>query len=133
MTVDRESAATSLAAIEQAEQRTAQAILYGTAGAFLILWGLVTAAGYLLGQAYPHRAGIVWPVLTIAGFTVTLAMVARTRRARTPTQKALGWHLIYAQIALIGFGELVVMTLGPFWFSCLAMSSPASGSGDFSS
>jgi hypothetical protein len=114
MTVDRESAATSLTAIEQAERRTTQAIFYGIASSFLILWGVVTAAGYAFGQVYPGYAHIVWPVLTVLGLAVTVAMVARNRDGLTATRSEMGGRLVSAQIALIGFGVLAVMILGPF-------------------
>jgi hypothetical protein len=114
MTVDRESAVSSLAAIEHAERRTTQAITYGIAGGFLILWGVVTAAGYIFSWAYPRSAAIAWPVLTVAGFAITAAMVARKRRGLTVPQRQLGWRLVCAQIALIGFGVVVVVILGPF-------------------
>jgi hypothetical protein len=112
--MDRESAVSSLIAIEHAERRTAQAIFYGIASRFLMLWGVVTAAGYGFGQAYPRHAAVVWPVLTAAGLAVTAAMVARSRGGLSVTQRALGWRLVGAQIALMGFGGLVVVVLGPF-------------------
>ncbi|MGD0108169.1 MAG: hypothetical protein ABSC06_29660 [Rhodopila sp.] len=114
MTLDRESAVTSLTAIEHAERRTSQAIFYGIASSFLILWGGVTAAGYLLGQAWPRHAGTVWPVLMVIGYAVTVAMTRRNRTGLTGRQMTLGWRLICAQFALIGFGVCVVTTLGPF-------------------
>jgi hypothetical protein len=114
MTVDRESALTSLTAIEQTENRTSQAIFYGIASSFLILWGAVTTAGYILGQAWPRNAGIMWTALMVAGFAATVAMTPRKRPDLTSTQMTLGWRLICAQVALIGFGVCVRTTLGPF-------------------
>jgi hypothetical protein len=114
MTVDRESAVSALVAIEHAERRTAQAITYGIAGGFLILWGVITVAGYLFTWAYPRLGAIVWPVLIVAGFAITAAMVARNRSSRTVPHMGLGWRLFWAQIALIGFGVVVVVILGPF-------------------
>ncbi len=114
MAVEQEDAATALNAIEHAERRTSQAIFYGIAGAFLILWGVITAAGYVFGQAYPRYAGIAWPILTILGLIITAFMVTRDRRRLIATQKLLGWRLIYAQIALFGFGTVVATILGPF-------------------
>jgi hypothetical protein len=114
MTLDRDAAAASLSAIEQAEQRTSQAVLYGISSSFLVLWGLVTAAGYAIGQAWPGHAGIVWPVLTIIGFAMSVAMIRRNRGGLTADQRVLGWRLLCAQIALIGFGVLAITTLGPF-------------------
>jgi hypothetical protein len=114
MTLDRESVLKSLTAIEHAERRTTQAIFYGTASSFLILWGAVTAAGYLLGQAWPRHAGTVWPVLMVIGFVVTMVMTRRNRTGLTSPQITLGWRLVCAQIALIGFGVIAATTLGPF-------------------
>jgi hypothetical protein len=114
MTLDRAAAASSLAAIEQTEQRTSRAIFYGIASAFLILWGVVTAVGYVATQAYPRQAAWTWPVLTVFGYAVTLVLVLRQRTIMTPVQRLLGWRLILAQVALIGFGVLVAVVLGPF-------------------
>jgi hypothetical protein len=114
MTVDRESAVLSLIAIEQAERRTAQAIFYGIASRFLMLWGVVTAAGYVFGQAYPRHGAVVWPVLTAIGFAVTTVMVAQSRSGLSVQQRVLGWRLLGAQLALTGFGGMVIVVLGPF-------------------
>lgn len=114
MTVDRQSAITSLTAIEHAERRTTQAIFYGIAGSFLILWGVVTAFGYGYTQAYPNHGRFLWPVLMVAGLAVTAAMVARQRTDLTTENSGIGWRLIWAQIALTSFGVLVVVVLGPF-------------------
>jgi hypothetical protein len=114
MTVDRDTAVASLAAIEDAERRTARAIVYGTASTFLILWGVITAAGYIFTQAYPARAAITWPVLTVAGLAMTVVMTARNSASLTAAPSQLGWRLVGAQIALIGFGLMVVVVLGPF-------------------
>jgi hypothetical protein len=114
MALDRETAASSLAAIEQTEARTTQAIFYGLASAFLILWGAITAAGYIATQAFPRQAGWVWPVLQIGGFAVVLVMVRRQRRDLTPPQRMMGWRLVWAQVALMGFAALVITVLGPF-------------------
>jgi hypothetical protein len=112
MTIDRQTALTSLTAIEQAERRTTQAIFYGIASSFLILWGVITTAGYLLGQLWPRQAGVVWALLTIAGFALTVLMTRRNT-GLTSDQNKLGWRIVGAQIALVGFGVLVVTTIGP--------------------
>jgi hypothetical protein len=114
MTLDREAAASSLSAIEQAERRTGQAILYGVASAFLILWGVLTTAGYLMGLLWPRHAPDIWAALMAAGFGLTIVMTRRNRQGLTKSQKALGWRLVCAQFALMGYGLSVVTTLGPF-------------------
>jgi len=114
MTLDRDAAISSLAAIEQTEQRTSQAIFYGIASAFLILWGVVTTIGYALTQVWPRHAGWTWPVLQSLGFAMTLVLTLRQRAVLTPAQRRLGWRLISAQVALVGFAALVIVVLGPF-------------------
>jgi hypothetical protein len=114
MTFDRDSAVSSLAAIEQTEARTTQAIFYGLASLFLILWGVVTTVGYVAEQAFPRQAGWMWLVLQVSGFAVMVAMVRGQRRVLTPVQQRLGWRLVWAQVALIGFALLVIVVLGPF-------------------
>ncbi|WP_158930554.1 hypothetical protein [Acidisphaera sp. S103] len=114
MTVDREAAASSLAAIEHVERRTARAVFYGIASAFMILWGVITAAGYCFTQAYPARAAATWPILNALGLIATVAMTARNSNGLMVTSRRLSWRLVYAQLALIGFGIAVVTVLGPF-------------------
>jgi hypothetical protein len=114
MTVDREGAVSAMTAIEDAERRTAQAIFYGIASSFLILWGVLTAVGYASGQVWPADAGVVWLVIMVTGFAATTVMVARARRGLTFAQSGLGWRMLYAQLALVSFGVVVVLTLGPF-------------------
>lgn len=114
MTTDRENAAASLSAIEQAEQRTSQAILYGISSSFLILWGLVTAAGYVLTQAWPRHAVASWTTLTGFGFVVMALMIVRNRRRLVLPPWGQEWRIASAQVALTVFGLLVVSMLGPF-------------------
>ena len=114
MTVDREGAVTALSAIEDAERRTAQAIFYGIASSFLILWGVLTAVGYVSDQVWPAHAGVVWVVIMLGGVGVTTVMVGRGRRSLTFVQSGLGWRMLYAQLALVSFGLVVVLALGPF-------------------
>lgn len=114
MDVDQQAAATSLNAIEETERRTSQAIFYGIASSFLILWGAITAAGYVAVHAWPRYAGTSWMILTIAGLAVTVAMTRNRRRGLTRAQQGTGWRILYAQLALLGFGTTVVALLGPF-------------------
>ena len=111
--LDPQDAAASLAAIERAEQRTSQAVLYGIAGSFLMLWGAVTVIGYLFTQARPARAGIAWVILQTLGFVLTAIMIAGQRVRLVPSQRALGWRILAAQFALVGFGLAVITILGP--------------------
>lgn len=114
MTIDRDGAQSSLADIAEAEQRTFRAVFYGISSSILILWGIVTAAGYVFSQFHPEHARIVWPALLAIGFVAMLALLRRKDRAWTPQQKELRRRLILAQIALVVFGALVVQVLGPF-------------------
>jgi hypothetical protein len=114
MTLDRDAALSSLTDIETVERRTSQAMFYGIASSFLILWGAVTTAGYLLGLAWPRHAGTVWLALMVLGFAITIGLTRRSHTGLTARQSALGWRLVLAQIALLGFGVLVIATLGPF-------------------
>ncbi len=113
MTLDHESAASSLSAIEATERRTFAAVFYGIASPILILWGGLTAAGYVFTQFYPEHAALTWPVLQVAGLIAVLAILSRKGRALTPKQRALGWRLIAAQLALIVFALLMLTLVGP--------------------
>jgi len=114
MTLDRDTALTSLTAIEQAEQRTTQAIFYGNASAFLILWGVLTAGGYAFGQFWPRHAQTAWLLLRLIGSALTVVLILRRQSTLTSPDKSVAGRIVAAQVALVGFGILFVLTLGPF-------------------
>lgn len=114
MTEDRERAASFLTEIEQAERRTFAAVFFGISSSIFILWGVVTAAGYVFTQFRPGFAALAWLVFDVIGFLATLAILRRKGSVLTPRQRALGWRLVAAQIALIVFGLLITTLFGRF-------------------
>jgi hypothetical protein len=68
MTISPMQAAAAIEEIERTEQRTRLARSYGTASAYLILWGLIWIAGYGACAVVPREQwGLVWLPLIVVG------------------------------------------------------------------
>lgn len=111
--MDRASAAASLSDVARAEQRTAEALIYGRSGSTLILWGVITAAAYLATQFYPALAPAIWPFVWTVGFVGTALLLSRRKGASKAGPSVLQWRLLGAQGALMVFGFLTLWLLGP--------------------
>jgi hypothetical protein len=57
MTIDRRQAAVALADIDDIVRRVRQSRTYQLASLMLMLWGPLTAIGYLLSRVWPRYAG----------------------------------------------------------------------------
>lgn len=114
MPADRNEAAALLSDVVQAEQRTFTAVFYGIGGPIFVLWGMVTAAGYLWGQFVPQHAGAAWGVLDGIGVVAMIVLLRRHSRTMMPGQRALGRRLVAGLFLLFLFGALILGLLGPF-------------------
>ncbi|TPN79568.1 hypothetical protein FJ987_05745 [Mesorhizobium sp. CU2] len=83
MSIAHEQAALSLSEISEAERRTRQALDYGRASDFLILWGIVTGAAFALVQFLPGRANEIWLGADAVGIAASVAI------ARWPGRRQL--------------------------------------------
>lgn len=84
MSIAHEQAALSLSEISEAERRTRQALDYGRASDFLILWGVVTGAAFALTQFLPGRTNEIWLGADAVGVLASVAV------ARWPGRRNLG-------------------------------------------
>lgn len=113
MDLDPGAAAASLREITRAEQHTMRAVVYDVSSAILLLWGVAVGAGYLGTQFHPERVGLIWPVVWGAGFVGTgLRLGLRARNSR-PGAGVVIVKLLSAQLALFGFGALMLWLVGP--------------------
>lgn len=114
MTAGNYETAASLSDIERAERRTFEAMVYAISSSILILWGVLTAAGYINGHFQPQHAVVGWVLINIAGFTGMVILLSRGRRPLTKSRSAKIWRIAGAQLALFGFGAVLILLLGPF-------------------
>jgi hypothetical protein len=112
MTIDPADAAASLRDIETTEQRTRQTMFYATSGLILMLWGVVTAAGYLISGFRPGWAVPVWIGSWALGLAGTIGLISyRVRRQRARIRA--DWRIVYAMIVLMVYAQLFILVLQP--------------------
>ncbi|HVM79445.1 MAG TPA: hypothetical protein VMU06_10525 [Stellaceae bacterium] len=111
MTTDDGAAAASLEDIARIERRTREALVYGRSGAILILWGVLTAAGYLLEHFNPADAGWQWLAINSLGFAATVLLLWRPPLSRDGRLR--NWRLPVALLVLILYGLIWSHLLWP--------------------
>ncbi len=83
-----EQARNALLAAADGERRTLNALAYGGAAPFFVVWGMVWAVGFAGTGLGLERAGVVWGVAIALGWTATAVLAwARVGRdmPRSPT------------------------------------------------
>lgn len=110
MTLDRDEAAASLSDIASVERRTREAVAYARSSTILILWGVLCVLGYVFQYFRPLEARPAWIAVAIAGFLGTF-ISGHWRRSRH--RSAIGQSLLYAQLALVGYGLILLVLLWP--------------------
>lgn len=112
MSIDPNDARTSLNDIAAVERLTHQAITYDHSSFQFMLWGALVFLGYLWTFLERDRARIGWIVVAAAGVSGSFAL-RRLRRNLSSRDSKLGERLGYGQLALIGFGSVLVWLLWP--------------------
>lgn len=115
MAIAQQDAASSLAAIERTQQRTSDALFYGTASTILLIWGVLTGIGYVTGQILGpvHALQAVWIAVEVAGVLGTMLVLMRDRRHLTLRQRLVQARFGGAMVVLILYGLVIVALLGP--------------------
>lgn len=111
MVSDGEGAAASLDDIARIERRTREALIYGGNSAFLILWGVLAALGFMLEYINPAWGLRQWVAVNAVAFGGTFVIVWRRRRARGHRVSDL--RLVATLIALVVYGLVWSWLLGP--------------------
>lgn len=117
MTLTSQAAAASLAEIARTERRLRQAIVYGRASDFLLLWGGLVAAANLITQFAPAWAGAAWLGTEFAGALGSVAIGLRLRGAGRDL-RALWFGLVFLGYAGAWswlFADVPVRALATFW------------------
>jgi hypothetical protein len=112
MTIDPKDARSSLSDIAAVERLTYQALTYDHSSFQFILWGALVACGYLWSFFQAGRASTGWMVVALAGLGGSFAL-RRWRRGPHSRDSKLGQRLGFAQLALIGFGLVLLWLLWP--------------------
>jgi hypothetical protein len=110
MTLDRDEAAASLSDIASVERRTREAVVYARSSTILILWGVLCVLGYVFQYFRPHEARPAWITLLILGFVGTF-ISAHWRRSQH--RSTIAQPLLYAQLAFVGYGLVLLVLLWP--------------------
>ena len=110
MTLDRDQAAASLSDIASVERRTREAVAYARSSTILILWGVLCVLGYVFQYFQPHEAQPGWIAVAVAGFVGTFISGHWRRSQRSST---IGQPLLYAQLAFVGYGLVLLVLLWP--------------------
>lgn len=110
MTLDRDEAAASLSDIASVERRTREAVVYARSSTILILWGVLCVLGYVFQYFRPLEARPAWIAVGILGFIGTF-ISGHWRRAQH--RSSIGQSLLYAQLALVGYGFILLVLLWP--------------------
>jgi hypothetical protein len=118
--IDPREAASALSDIEAMAYRVRQSTIYQLSSLLLIMWGVLTFAGYLVTYLSPRNAGIAWPTVYVAGiagsFVVSAFGYTRTR------VRAFGSRMLVAFLLFVAFGLFCCWLghfgpreLGTFW------------------
>jgi hypothetical protein len=121
MTIDRREAAVALADIDDVVRRVRQSRAYLIASRMLMLWGPLTAIGYVASWLWPRYAGYGWVAIDLIGVACSYAISVRSR-ARGGTHR-FGVRMFAALALFFGFGLLwsagivhfTPRQLGAFW------------------
>lgn len=111
--IDAESAARSLQAIEQAEAETVRAIIFDVCSRMFILWGLLTAFGYTVGQLWPRSAAPTWIVINGVGLIASSFLLFRRMKRLSAAGRLEAIRLGLCHLTLILFGGMVIWLVGP--------------------
>jgi hypothetical protein len=104
MSLDPESAASSLSDVARVEQRTREAARYAGASIYLFWWGGLSTIGYLQGFFRPFGSAVGWQIVMALGIAGSIVIhILRRRSGRTGSGDR---RMMYAQLVLVAFGVL---------------------------
>jgi hypothetical protein len=110
--IDPKEAASALSDVEDIVRRVRQSRIYNFASLTLIVWGVLTFAGYLVSYLSPRNAGYAWVAVYLAGVAGTVALSA-FHRARSGV-RTFDLRMFAAFLLFIAFGIFATAWLGHF-------------------
>ncbi len=117
--INSREASEALADINDMVHRVRQSRIYDLASRMMIMWGVLTAAGYLVTYARPHYACFGWTAVYVIGIA-GWAWLSGVNRQRTGIS-TFGEKFLLAFAMLFEFGVFccVLGLFGPRQFSTL--------------
>ena len=110
--IDAREAASALSDIESIVQRVRRSTIYNFASLMLIMWGVLTFAGYLVTWLSPRQAGYAWLAVYVAGIAGTV-VISAYNRARSAI-RTFDIRMFAAFLLFIAFGIFASVWLGHF-------------------
>jgi hypothetical protein len=112
MTIDAKEAAAALVEIESIAHQVKQSRFYQFASWMLVLWGALTAAGYVTTFLWPRYSWYVWVAVYVVGIAGSFAISAASR-SRSGV-RTFDLRAFFAFMLFLSFGVFVVAGLGHF-------------------
>jgi hypothetical protein len=110
--IDSKQAAEALNDIEDIVRRVRQSTIYNLASLMLIMWGVLTFAGYLVTYLSPPNAGYAWIAVYLAGIAGTV-VISASNHARSGI-RTFDIRMFIAFLLFIAFGIFASRWLGHF-------------------
>jgi hypothetical protein len=110
--IDPREAASALSDINEIARRVRQSTIYNLASLMLIMWGVLTFAGYLASYLSPRNAGYAWVAVYVAGVAGTV-VISAFNRARSGI-RTFDFRMFAAFLLFIAFGIFSSVWLGHF-------------------
>ena len=117
MTVDPREAAAALTDIDDIVQRVRQSRVYRIASVMLMLWGPLTAIGYVVSWAWPTHAGYAWVAIDAIGVAGSFAISAREGTGGFDAKVFAAFVLFFGfgLVWSVGIAHFTPRQLGAFW------------------
>jgi hypothetical protein len=110
--IDPREAASALSDIDSIVRRVRQSTIYNLASLMLIMWGVLTFAGYLVTWLSPRHAGYGWIAVYVAGIAGTV-VISASNHARSDI-RTFDTRMFAAFLLFMAFGIFSSVWLGHF-------------------
>jgi hypothetical protein len=110
--IDRQQATEALSEIDAIARRVRQSTIYNLASLMLVMWGVLTFAGYMVSYASPGVAGYGWIAVYVAGIAGSV-VISAFNRARSGI-RTFDIRMFAAFLLFIAFGIFSSVWLGHF-------------------
>lgn len=119
--IDPREAASALSDIDSIVRRVRQSTIYNLASLMLIMWGVLTFAGYLVTWLSPRHAGYGWIAVYVAGIAGTVVISASNHARsgiRTFDTRMFAAFLLFMAFGIfssVWLGHFTPRQMGTFW------------------
>lgn len=110
--IDRKEATAALSEINEMVQRVRQSRIYDLASQFMVVAGVLVAAGNLATYVMPHYAAYIWPSVNV--LTVVISAVVSIFDHRRTGLRSFDLRVFVALVLFYAFGLLCSVVLGHY-------------------